>query len=178
MADSHALQPPVAAPPRCKRHPEVETRLRCNRCDEPMCTRCAVHTPVGYRCRDCIREHQDRAYNMEPGDPWIAMGTGMVLAAVGLPVAGFVSGLVGIFLGLLIAFLTGGAAGTLLARIVRRAVQRRRGRRLGLFAVVGVLLGCLLGSAVLFVLTGRLFLSPALLVFLAVTLVSAWPLLK
>ena len=138
-----------------------------------MCTRCAVHTPVGYRCRDCIREHQDRAYNMEPGDPWIAMGTGMVLAAVGLPVAGFVSGLVGTFLGLLIAFLTGGAAGTLLARIVRRVVQRRRGRRLGLFAVVGVL-----GSAVLLVLTGRLFLNPALLVFLAVTLVSAWPLLK
>ena len=47
-----------------------------------------------------------------------------------------------------------------------------------LIAVVGVLLGCLLGSGVLFVLTGRLFLSPALLVFLAVTLVSAWPLLK
>lgn len=178
MTGLQASQPPVVAPLRCKRHPEVETRLRCNKCDEPMCTRCAVHTPVGYRCRDCIREHQDRAYNMEPGDPWIAMGTGLALAAIGLPVAGFVSGLVGTFLGLLIAILTGGAAGSLLAQIVRRAVQRRRGRRLGLFAVCGVLLGCILGSVVLAVLTGRLFLNPALLVFLVMTLVSAWPLLK
>ena len=53
----------------CKRHPNVETLLRCNQCNEPICLKCAVRTPVGYRCQDCIRAQQDKAYNMEPQDP-------------------------------------------------------------------------------------------------------------
>ena len=34
----------------CVNHPRVETGLRCNRCDNPICVRCAKLTPVGYRC--------------------------------------------------------------------------------------------------------------------------------
>ena len=29
--------------------------LRCNRCDKPICYDCAVRTPVGYRCKECVR---------------------------------------------------------------------------------------------------------------------------
>ena len=42
----------------CVNHPNRETSLRCNRCEKPICTQCAVLTPVGYRCRDCIRGQQ------------------------------------------------------------------------------------------------------------------------
>ncbi len=41
--------------PTCANHPERETGLRCNRCGKPICSQCAVQTPVGYRCRECVR---------------------------------------------------------------------------------------------------------------------------
>ena len=39
----------------CARHPNVETALTCNHCGTPICPRCAVLTPVGYKCRDCAK---------------------------------------------------------------------------------------------------------------------------
>ncbi|MGC9334733.1 MAG: B-box zinc finger protein, partial [Anaerolineae bacterium] len=46
----------------CANHPNVETLLRCNRCGKPICTRCAVSTPVGYRCRECVGQQQSSFY--------------------------------------------------------------------------------------------------------------------
>ena len=37
----------------CTFHPNVETQLRCNRCNKPICIKCAKHTPTGYRCPEC-----------------------------------------------------------------------------------------------------------------------------
>ncbi|HEX2914551.1 MAG TPA: B-box zinc finger protein [Chloroflexia bacterium] len=42
----------------CARHPEVETGLRCGRCDTPICPRCMVHADVGIRCPDCAANPQ------------------------------------------------------------------------------------------------------------------------
>lgn len=42
----------------CAFHPRRETRLRCNRCDKPICIQCARHTPTGYRCPECIKTQQ------------------------------------------------------------------------------------------------------------------------
>lgn len=42
----------------CSNHPNVETNLRCNRCEKLICSKCAVHTPTGYRCKDCVRSQQ------------------------------------------------------------------------------------------------------------------------
>lgn len=39
-------------PLRCDTH-QVETRLRCAQCEEPICPRCIVRTAVGLRCRAC-----------------------------------------------------------------------------------------------------------------------------
>ena len=39
----------------CARHPEVETGLRCGRCETPICVRCQVQSPVGPRCPDCAQ---------------------------------------------------------------------------------------------------------------------------
>jgi len=47
----------------CYRHPDVETGLRCNRCNKPICPTCAQRTPVGFRCPDCIMEIEDRYYS-------------------------------------------------------------------------------------------------------------------
>ncbi len=42
----------------CTFHPKRETQLRCNRCNSPICIKCAIHTPTGYRCSECIRSQQ------------------------------------------------------------------------------------------------------------------------
>src|SRR4030043_298820 len=42
----------------CANHPNRETSLRCKRCNKPICSSCAVLTPVGYRCRECVRGQQ------------------------------------------------------------------------------------------------------------------------
>ncbi len=62
----------------CTVHPNVETALRCNRCGRPMCNRCAVRTPVGYRCRECVRGQQQVFYTaqtLDPGDVYFGNRT-------------------------------------------------------------------------------------------------------
>ena len=39
----------------CQRHKKEITRVRCGRCEKPVCVRCTVHGPAGPRCRECSR---------------------------------------------------------------------------------------------------------------------------
>ena len=52
----------------CAVHPDRETGLRCNRCGRLMCAECAVLTPVGYRCRECVRQQEDKFFNATQSD--------------------------------------------------------------------------------------------------------------
>ena len=40
----------------CYRHPEEETRVRCTRCDRPICPECMTPAPVGHHCPTCVAE--------------------------------------------------------------------------------------------------------------------------
>ena len=42
----------------CYIHPNRETSLRCNQCNRPICASCAVRTPTGYRCKECVKGQQ------------------------------------------------------------------------------------------------------------------------
>lgn len=132
----------------CANHPERETLLRCNKCDKPICLECAVQTPVGYRCRECVREHQNIYYNATAKDDWIALGISFVVAAVATPIVGFFLSVAGWF-SFIIAIVAGGAAGSAVAQIIRQAVGRRRSRNMRFFALAGILVGIVAGSAVL-----------------------------
>lgn len=118
----------------CANHPNRETTLRCNRCGKPICTRCAVHTPVGYRCRECVRGQQTVFETAHPIDYPIAA----VVSAIGVGLGTSILMILG-FWGLIVAPVAGGG----LAEIVRWAVRRRRGRRLALAAIVGGVIGML-----------------------------------
>lgn len=39
----------------CAKHTKVVTRLRCGRCEKPICIKCMVQGAAGIRCRDCAR---------------------------------------------------------------------------------------------------------------------------
>lgn len=116
----------------CVNHPTRETLLRCNKCNRPICLDCAVQTPVGYRCKDCVRQQQAGFYNIQALD--------YVAAAVVSPVLGFAGALLTGTVGWLTLFLAP-IAGGLIAEGVQWAARRRRGRYLWLICGAGILLG-------------------------------------
>jgi len=66
----------------CVNHPDTETYLRCNRCGKPICIRCAVRTPVGYRCKDCLRNQQQAHFQPAKSGRFAAAGTIASLLAI------------------------------------------------------------------------------------------------
>ena len=73
----------------CYNHPQRETLLRCNRCERPICSECAVLTPTGYRCKECIRGQQKTFDNSRPLDFPLAVIVAGVLSFLGSFLAGF-----------------------------------------------------------------------------------------
>jgi predicted RNA-binding Zn-ribbon protein involved in translation (DUF1610 family) len=136
----------------CYRHPETETSLRCNRCGNPICIKCANRTSVGYRCPDCLYELEEKYYTGNNIDYLIALGvsaplsliTGLLLLLVGS--FGFSIWLI------FFAFPIGGAVGTLLAKLTFRAIGRRRSRHMGTIVTTVVALGSFGPTLLLFVL--------------------------
>lgn len=120
----------------CTVHPTIETNLRCNRCGRPMCTRCAVRTPVGYRCRDCVREQQDKFFDAQMLDYMLA---GAASLAVSFFAAAFLAR-IGWFL---IAFFLSPAAGGIIGTLVARLTGKRRGRYTAIVVGAGVIVGAL-----------------------------------
>ncbi len=119
----------------CANHPSVETMLRCNRCGKPICTRCAVQTPVGYRCRECVGRQQAVFYTGGVLDYVIA-------GAIALVLGGIASYLVTLLGAWFFALILGPTIGIGIAEAVRLAVRRRRSRYLWLVVAV-----CLVVSA-------------------------------
>ncbi|MFQ6059361.1 MAG: B-box zinc finger protein [Anaerolineae bacterium] len=130
----------------CAYHPDRETLLRCNKCGKPICIKCAVRTPVGYRCKECVAEQQAVFYTAEMLDYPIAALVGFIASAIVV----FLYGLfpLGFFYGLFIALFAGPAVGGGIAEVIRRAVRRRRGRYLWLAACGAVVLGALVAALI------------------------------
>lgn len=120
----------------CANHPTVETMLRCNRCGKPICTRCAIQTPVGYRCKQCVGRQQAVFYTGGVADYLI----GGAIALVAGGAAGLLMSLLGAWF---FALILGAPAGMAIAEAVRWAVRRRRSRYLGAVVGGGILLGSL-----------------------------------
>lgn len=118
----------------CTNHPQTPTQLRCNKCGKPICPKCSVRTPVGYRCRECMQQQQQVFETAVWSDYLIAGVVAAPLAAL--------AGLLSFWLGFFVLFL-GPAAGGAVAEVVRWAVRRRRSRYLGWVAAGAFVLGCL-----------------------------------
>lgn len=118
----------------CANHPSVATHLRCNRCGKAICSKCAVRTPVGYRCKECVREQQqvfDTATTVDYPIAFVISAVASLAATWGLSFIGF--------FGLFVA----PALGVGVAEVVRRAVRGHRSRYLPAVAVAGAVLGAL-----------------------------------
>lgn len=125
----------------CYVHPNREANLRCNRCERPICTTCAVLTPTGYRCKECIRGQQKIFDTSESIDFPIAFTVAGVLSLVGSLLAGFLLGSFG-FIGLWGLALVP-AVGVGISEAVRRAIRRHRSPALFYTAAAGAAAGAL-----------------------------------
>jgi hypothetical protein len=105
----------------CYNHPNRETVLRCNRCEQPICVQCAVKTPIGYRCKECVKTQQKVFITVKWYDYPIAILTAGLLSAVGCAVMMMLGQLC-----LIIPFLIGPSIGFGIAEVVRIFVRRRR----------------------------------------------------
>ncbi len=120
----------------CANHPTAETMLRCNRCGKPICTRCAVLTPVGYRCRECVGRQQRTFYTGGAADYVIG---GLIALALG-GIASFLVSMLGAWF---FALILGPVIGIGIAEAVRFAVRRRRSQHLWLAVAGGIVVSAL-----------------------------------
>ena len=130
----------------CANHPTVETTLRCNRCNKPICAKCAVLTPTGYRCKECVRGQQKIFETAQWYDYILVFLISLILSYVGSRIVTFI-GFFTIFLA--------PVAGVVIAEACRLAVRKRRSNRLFLLAAVASVLGAL--PVVLIAVAGALF---------------------
>ena len=125
----------------CYIHPTRETTLRCKRCERPICTSCAVGTPTGYMCKDCVRERKKSFENSE----WYDYILGFIVAGILSGVAAFLVSLIGGFgfFGWFLIAAGAPTAGVAIAEGVRAVTRKRRSKSLFITVAVGVVVGAL-----------------------------------
>jgi hypothetical protein len=125
----------------CANHPGVETTLRCNKCGKPICAKCAVRTPTGYRCKECVRG-QLKIFDTAL---WYDYLLGFVIAGILGFFASFLATLVYhlSFIGWILIIIGAPTAGMVIAEGVRLVTRKHRSRSLFIIIAVAVVLGAL-----------------------------------
>lgn len=135
----------------CPRDPGVETALRCQQCDTPICPRCLVQSPVGAKCKDCARVVKSPIYTLSG----IYIVRAAIAAIVGGVAMGIVWGLVSSQLagGLgFVSFFAGAGLGYAFTRLLEFATNRKRGPAVIAFAMGGIAIA----FGIQFVMAGQL----------------------
>lgn len=121
----------------CYRHPKSETYVRCGRCDQPICPKCAVQGPVGFRCRQCGLVKNASIRDFSPRQ--LALGLGATFG--GGAILGYLGGQLG-FLSIFLSFF----AGSFIAEGAVRFMGMKRGPIMRTIVYGGLVAGFVLGS--------------------------------
>ena len=121
----------------CYRHTDRETYIRCGRCDRPICIRCAMQGPVGFRCKSCGKPAHDPLTSFRPQQ--------LVLGSVVSVGASAVGAFIGLKFGFFIIFV-GFFAGGLIADAVMRFTGYKRGPIMIAVLLGGIAVGTLVGA--------------------------------
>lgn len=151
----------------CARHKNTKVRLRCGRCEKPICPKCTVMGPTGARCRDCASNRDSHIYQVKPLHYLLSFGAAAVMGGIGA----VLQDALGVFW--LWILLYAPALGPVLGRAVVMITRGKRGPKLA--SVVS--LGIIVGTALVALMTGGL-LSPILWLFVAIAVGGVWAWLK
>jgi len=152
----------------CANHPNVETSLRCNRCEKPICAKCAVKMPTGYRCKECVKSQMKIFDTAELVDYPAGLAVALFLsliASILMSLLGFIG-----FFGWFIIAAGAPTAGVVIAEGARWATRRHRSVSLFITVCVGVVLG-----ALPVIIAQLLVFNPFGLIFQVIYLVLAVP---
>ncbi len=155
-------------PTYCANHPGVETTLRCNKCGKPICAKCAIRTPTGYRCKECVRGQLKIFDTAVWYDYVLGFITAGILGFLASLLATLVSGLS--FIGWILIVIGAPTAGVVIAEGVRLVIRKHRSRALFIIIAAAVVLGAL--PVILFQLFTGSFFS---LIFQGIYLFIATP---
>ena len=125
----------------CANHPTVETSLRCNKCGKPICAKCAIRMPTGYRCKECVRG-QLRIFDTAV---WYDYLLGFLIAGVLGFLASLLASLVSRvgFIGWFLIIIGAPTAGIIIAEGVRLVIRKHRSRALFITIASAVIVGAL-----------------------------------
>lgn len=151
----------------CAKHNQVQTRLRCGRCEKPICPKCTNMGPVGARCRDCLSNKGSHIYQVGAPQLALAFGAAVAMGALGA----ILVRMLGTWA--LFALFYAPALGPFLGKVVTRITKGKRGPLLvattGAGIAVGALgLGALIGTIV----------SPFLWLMIVIAIVGVWLFLR
>ena len=151
----------------CAKHSNVQTRLRCGRCEKPICPKCTNMGPVGARCRDCLSNKGSHIYKVGAPQLALAFGAAIVMGALGAVLVD-VLGLWAFF-----ALIYAPALGALLGKAVTRITKGKRGPLVAGATGAGIAVGAIgLGAF-----TGAIF-SPFLWLMIVIAIVGVWLFLR
>ncbi|MEO5952297.1 MAG: B-box zinc finger protein, partial [Chloroflexia bacterium] len=124
----------------CANHPGVPTYLRCGKCEKPICAKCRVSTPAGFRCYQCA--------NLSVLPTYAVSTNVYIKGAVGGLIAAAITGvLMGLFPGFEFWFAL--AMGIAVPEAVAFAANQKRGPGLRAVAMTAVVFGFIAGQFVL-----------------------------
>jgi hypothetical protein len=160
-----------SSPTYCANHPNVETTLRCNKCGKPICAKCAILTPTGYRCKECVRGQQG-IFNTALWYDYVlgSVASGLLGLVASLLVV-LISGVAGIF-GWILIIIGAPTVGMIIAEAVRLVTRKHRSHALFITISVALILGAL--PVIIFnLITGGIFgiIFQAIFFFLSIPVV-------
>ena len=127
--------------PRCVNHSDVETRISCSSCGDPICTKCMRQAAVGQKCPRCAKVPRSARAMGKPVHYAKAGAAGLAVAVVGGIAMAFALRAVG-FGGILLPALLGFGVG----RAVSWGAQRQTHRNFEVMAVVLAVVGGILAG--------------------------------
>ena len=157
----------------CYKHPDRKTYLRCNQCGRPICLECAVQTPTGYRCKECVKEQQKK-FNTSIGRDYLIGGA--IAAAVGAA-GSYFDGIIPFIPTYISAVIVGMLLGRLICMLVRAAVNKRRSDTLTIVVTIAAGVGALIPHFQILsflVETGSILLALISLIYPAVLCFTIW----
>ncbi|MBV9864106.1 MAG: hypothetical protein JO316_02030 [Abitibacteriaceae bacterium] len=125
----------------CARHKKVKTRLRCGRCERPICVKCTVMGPTGARCPECASNRTSHIYQVTPVQYATAFLAALVLGGIGAVLARAVGGMS------LWLLLYAPVIGPFLGKIVTTLTRGKRGPKLATVVSAGMICGAVLSAA-------------------------------
>lgn len=135
----------------CRRHRKVQTRLRCGRCEKPICPKCTRMGPTGARCVECASNRTQHIYKVGPLHMLLTFTSLVLFSIISLALLQRV----GFFLLLFVPLI-----GAALSKAIPAITRGKRGPVLASVATAGAVVGALVPVLVNWLIVTAMYSSP------------------